>query len=369
MILQFVALIVTATIIAFTYSWKLTLVTSSVIVFVILVYGSTVPITIKMQKEVEHADAKASSIAGEVLGSMRMIVACGAESRVAKKYSGWIQESQKRGLKMSPMMGVQFSPLFFAVYATMALCFWFGFKLYAERDIDSVGDILIVLMSVMMLAFAISSTAGPIIAVSKAAAAATDFLAIIDAPKPSTSGITAPEVSATEDIEFDSVTFAYPSRPHIKVLDDLSIQVESGKITAIVGASGSGKSTIVGLLERWYELDSRDRCIIHESAMKDEKTEKMKGKDGSFDATADHSSTSPTPVSLSGSIRVGGHSLDIIGLKWWRSQIGLVQQEPFIFNGMSCLDPILNFISNDAVLVSTCSCVVQIPYTKTSSSV
>lgn len=75
-----------------------------------LVYGTVVPIIIKMQKEMEHADEKASSIAGEVLASIRMIVACGAEGRVAKKYSGWIEESQKRGLKMSPMMGVQFAP-------------------------------------------------------------------------------------------------------------------------------------------------------------------------------------------------------------------------------------------------------------------
>ncbi len=110
MILQFTALMISAVIIAFTYSWSLTLVTSSVLVFIGLVYGTIVPIIIKMQKEMEHADGKASSIAGEVLGSIRMIVACGAEGRIAKKYSGWIQESQRRGLKMAPMIGVQFAP-------------------------------------------------------------------------------------------------------------------------------------------------------------------------------------------------------------------------------------------------------------------
>ncbi|EKD15485.1 ABC transporter transmembrane region [Drepanopeziza brunnea f. sp. 'multigermtubi' MB_m1] len=328
MILQFTALMFTAVIVAFTYSWKLTLVTSSVIVFIALVYGSVVPVTIKMQKEVEHADQKASSIAGEVLGSIRMIVACGAETRVAKKYSGWIQESQRRGVKMSPMMGVQFAPLFFAIYATMALCFWFGFKLYSEGGIGSIGDILIVLMSVMMLAFAISSTAAPIIALSKAASAATDFFAVIDAPKPSARGLTAPEVSAAEDILFDSVTFAYPSRPHVKVLDDLNLQFESGKITAIVGASGSGKSTIVCLLERWYELDGEDRYVLPESVIKDEKTDQEREKE----TNAESPSVLAVPIKLNGSIRVGGHRLETVGLKWWRTQIGLVQQEPFIFN-------------------------------------
>lgn len=105
---------VAAIIVAFTYSWLLTLVTSSLLVFIGIVYGITIPIVVKQTKEVEHADEKASSIAGEVLGSIRMIVACGAEGRIALKYAGWIQESLRRGLKLSPMIGLQFAPCKFA---------------------------------------------------------------------------------------------------------------------------------------------------------------------------------------------------------------------------------------------------------------
>lgn len=72
--------------------------------------GTVIPIVMKMSKNIEHADEKASGIAGEVLGSIRMIVACGSENRTAKKYSGWVEESRKRTLKMSPWVGVQFSP-------------------------------------------------------------------------------------------------------------------------------------------------------------------------------------------------------------------------------------------------------------------
>ena len=175
---QFTALTVAAIVVAFRFSWALTLVTSSGIVFVGIVYGSIIPVMIKMQKEVEHADGKASSIAGEVLGSIRMIVACGAEERIAGQYSGWVEESRRRGLRMSPLTGAQYAPLFFCVYATMALCFWFGFKLYLEHHIDSVGTIVIVLTSVMMMTFSIGQTAAPIVAASKAAGAAADFFAI-----------------------------------------------------------------------------------------------------------------------------------------------------------------------------------------------
>ncbi|KAF7928453.1 uncharacterized protein EAE98_005509 [Botrytis deweyae] len=328
-ILQYLAMLITAIVIAFTYSWALTLVTSSVLLFVALVYGTVIPIVMKMSKNIEHADEKASGVAGEVLGSIRMIVACGSEDRTAKKYSGWVEESRKRTLKMSPWVGVQFSPLMFAIYATMALCFWFGFRLFSEGHLENVGTILIVLMSVVMVAMAVSQTAAPIMAAGKAATAATDFFAVIDTPRPDNSGLKEPEVSAREDITLNSVTFAYPSRPHVKVLDDLSMRFESGKITAIVGASGSGKSTIVGLLERWYNLEEQ-RIVIPPSAMKDEKKDKKKEEEErpntpEYDEKQD-------PVALSGIIACGNNDLRSLDLRWWRTQIGLVQQEPFIFN-------------------------------------
>lgn len=158
---------------------------------------------------------------------------------------------------------------------------------------------------------------------TKAQGAASDFFAIIDAPKPTIAGLRDPDVSAQSDIVFDSVTFAYPSRPHVKVLDDCNLRFEAGKITAIVGASGSGKSTIVGLLERWYDLNPV-LLQIPESAVKDDKKKEEK-KLPEIEETK-------TLIDLTGSLLLGKENLDNLDLKWWRSQIGLVQQEPFIFN-------------------------------------
>ena len=178
-------------------------------------------------------------------------------------------------------------------------------------------------MSVTILAASLGQASAPIIAISKATSAAGDFFAIIDAPKPSTDGLKHPEASAQEDISFESVDFAYPSRPHVKILDELSVKFDCGKITAIVGASGSGKSTIVGLLERWYGLD-HETIIIPKAISDVPQTEK--------DATTEAPQENGDPVVLGGSIKVGSHAISDLDLKWWRSQIGLVQQEPFIFN-------------------------------------
>lgn len=90
------------------------------------------------------------------------------------------------------------------------------------------------------------------------------------------------------DIEFKEVTFSYPSRPDVQILQDFSLKVKAGRTVAIVGGSGSGKSTVISLLERFYD---------------------------------------PT----NGDILVDGHKTKKLQLKWLRSQMGLVNQEPVLF--------------------------------------
>ncbi len=107
----------------------------------------------------------------------------------------------------------------------------------------------------MMMTTSIGGITAPLSAAAQAAGAASIFYTIIDAPQPNTSGLKEPDVSAAEDIVLEHVNFAYPTRPDLKVLDDVSLRFPAGKMTAIVGPYGSGKSTIVSLIERWYELD------------------------------------------------------------------------------------------------------------------
>lgn len=116
----------------------------------------------------------------------------------------------------------------------------------------------------MTIVMSIGGIAAPITAAAQAAGAAGILFSIIDAPQPKTNGVKAPKVSSREDIVLENVNFAYPLRHDVKVLDNLSVRFPAGKLTAIVGASGSGKSTIVGLIERWYELDGNltDNAIV-----------------------------------------------------------------------------------------------------------
>lgn len=95
-------------------------------------------------------------------------------------------------------------------------------------------------------------------AIANASSAASELLSVID--KPSLLDPLAPEgkkpPSCRGNIEFQGLEFAYPSRPQVRVLKNLTLSVPAGKTTALVGPSGCGKSTLIGLVERWYQPNS-----------------------------------------------------------------------------------------------------------------
>lgn len=341
---EYGATIVAAIVVAFTYSWRLTLVTASCVLFIGLSVGTFLPFIIKGTSRHTKAETKAGAVATESFTAIRMIYACGAQGKMVERYDNHVREAKKHGLYTVPFMAVQFSLIFFGLYAGFALCFWYGTKAYAAGQVDGVGTLIIVLMSVFLMAMSLERMSTPLIAASKAIVAAATFFAVIDAPKPATGHLKDPDVNADGDIVFEDVTFAYPGRPSTKVLDNLNLTIQAGKVTAIVGPSGSGKSTIVGLLEKWYSL--HEQVIIQTAIGKDPKKKKKKSRQGRKNGPPDlevdeeededgamikETDTGP-PVQLKGRIVASGHNLDDIHVKWWRSQIGLVQQEPFLFS-------------------------------------
>ncbi|KAF5627283.1 multidrug resistance [Fusarium tjaetaba] len=330
---EYNATMIASIIVAFIYSWQLSLVTFTAVVFITFSVSLVLPYITKGQTNQTKSEALAMSVASEAMSGIRMIVAYGAESRIGSKYGRFVDEAKKHAQFAGPFIALQYGLVFFSSYAAFGLAFWYGTRLLLDDKINQLGAIIVVLFSVMMIVTAMERVSTPLLAVSKATVAACEFFTVIDAPRPEPGHLTDPDVSATADILLEDVTFAYPSRPHVKILDSLNLRIETGKVTAIVGPSGSGKSTIVGLVERWYSL--KDQYVISKPVEKpvDKKKDGDKEEDEQelqeLSFTGDE--TGP-PVELRGRISTSDHSLDDINVKWWRSQIGLVQQEPFLFN-------------------------------------
>lgn len=346
---EFLSTAIGAIVVAFVYSWSLALVSFSVILFIMLTFAVLLPLIVKGVSRTTRAEGKATAVASEAISSMRMIAACGAEKRTHEKYLFWSNEARRLGQKLSPLVALQFALVFFAMYAVFGLAFWYGIKSFLEGRLDGVGPIVIVLMSCMLVVMSLERISTPALAMGKATVAACQFFTVIDAPAPAKGKLKEPEVSATNDITFENVTFAYPGRPHAKVLDDLNLTIEAGKLTAIVGPSGSGKSTIVGLIQRWYSLNHQytiERALSQEELEKRKKRKKKEKKRAKKGITAPEDDSSDEdepqqneeednagpPVELKGSILSGKTPIDEVEATWWRTQIGLVQQEPFLFN-------------------------------------
>ncbi|KAK2022949.1 ABC transporter [Colletotrichum zoysiae] len=322
--LQFNGTIWAALVIAFIWSWDLTLVTSSLILYILIVLGVIMPIIVKGETATSEADAQGTAIASEALGGIRLVMACGAQNHIISRYEGWVQEAMRRAQRTAPVVAIQFGLIFFGVFGAFGLAFWYGTQRYIAGALNDAGVVVVVLMSVMMILTSLERISTPIIAVSKAMVAACELFTVIDAPL-SPAGTLKPEIDS-EDIVFEDVTFEYPSRAGVKVLNSLNFRIQPGQNIALVGPSGSGKSTIVGLLERWYSLREQHALprVVEDSASEKPHNETVE--------CVNEELKSLIMPNLSGTISVGGVNIEDLDLKWWRAQVGLVQQEPFLFN-------------------------------------
>ncbi|RPA77067.1 ABC multidrug transporter [Ascobolus immersus RN42] len=305
---QGIASVITAYIVAFTKSWELTLVTSTILPAAFLVYGITVPIDIKKNALILASYGKAATLAQEVLSSMRTVKAFNAEPKLLRKYQTHLEDAKRRGLAKAPLMAIQFAAFHGIMWAGCALCFWHGSRMLEAGRLKDVGEIMTVFLAVVVGITSVMGVVPAVTAITAAAGAArgvwevVDREAVIDATSEEGAKL-AGEWKGR--VAFENVSFGYPgTREDVKILKGLDLEFEEGKTTAIVGPSGSGKSTIVALMERWYDPDS----------------------------TADAEGDEKKVSAEQGRILVDETPLTALNLKWWRQQIGLVQQEPFLFN-------------------------------------
>jgi ATP-binding cassette subfamily B (MDR/TAP) protein 1 len=282
----------TALVVGFVKSWRLSFVLLSVAFAVMFVMGGFSAFIVRYNKRSLEAYAPGTALAEEVLTSMRTVTAFNGQTKLAKRFEDCLLSTMRWGFRVKISVGCMIASMMFVTYLEYGLGFWEGSRLLVAGH-GALADTLTVLLAMLMGAVSIAHAAPHIQAFAGGVAAAANIFKIIDRPLPENedndSSSKVPH-SIQGTLEFRALKHVYPSRPEVTVLEDFNLVVPAGKVTALVGASGSGKSTIVGLIERFY-----------------------------------------TPIG--GQILLDNHDIQKLDLKWLRRQISIVSQEPVLFDG------------------------------------
>ncbi|KAB0792584.1 hypothetical protein PPYR_14543 [Photinus pyralis] len=297
MFLTFQVTFVASVILALVKGWELALICLTSLPITMISIGIVAVLTGKLAVKEMDAYGAAGAIAEEVLTAIRTVVAFGGQEKEIARYSNRLTFARNNNIKRSLLSGIGFGLLWFFIYASYALAFWYGIKLILEEKslspqerVYDPGNMVTVFFAVMQgsVNFGMSSPYIEQFGISKGAAtkifAVIDSAPVINAAK--NVGLKPKEVKG--DISFRKVHFEYPSRKGVKVLKGIDIEIKSGETVALVGSSGCGKSTCIQLFQRLYD---------------------------------------PT----SGEVFLDGKKLGNLDLTWLRSQIGVVGQEPVLF--------------------------------------
>ncbi|XP_060672571.1 ABC transporter B family member 9 [Ziziphus jujuba] len=276
-------------IIAFIKGWLLALVLLSCIPCIALAGGMMATRIAKMASRGQLAYADAGNVVEQTVGSIRTVASFTGEKQAIDKYNEKLEVAYKVSTKQGLVSGLGMGSVLVIVFGTHALAVWYGSKLIIEKGYNG-GTVINVIFAIMTGGMSLGQTSPSLNAFSSGQAAAYKmFETIKRKPKIDayeTGGIVLEDIKG--DIELKDIYFRYPARPDVQIFAGFSLHVPSGKTAALVGQSGSGKSTVISLLERFYDPDS-------------------------------------------GEVLIDGVDMRKFQLKWIREKIGLVSQEPILF--------------------------------------
>lgn len=261
------------------------LLTFPVLIVLAMIFGKGIR---KMSAKTQDRLAETNTIVEEALQSIAVVKAFTNEALEIFRYKKSLNEVVKIALRTSRYRGLFISFVVFTLFGAIVAVGWYGASLVQQGEMD--GKVLF--SFIIYTAFIGGSIAGLgdiYSQLQKAVGASDRLLQILDQPD---------EQELTDDqrlhlsgeIVFDHVSFAYPTRPDFPVLKELDFKIKSGEKIALVGKSGSGKSTIINLLSRFYPVTE-------------------------------------------GKVSVDGNDIQSYHLTGYRHNIGIVPQEVILFGG------------------------------------
>ncbi|KAL5717922.1 ABC-type xenobiotic transporter [Ranunculus cassubicifolius] len=283
-----ITMFITAQIGAAYLCWRLAIVgipALSMLIIPGLVYGK---LLMGIGQKIYKSYAVAGGIAEQALSSIRVVFSYVGETRTVESFSAALQPSLNLGIKQGLLKGLAIGSigLSFLVWALQA---WYGSILVTEKG-QIGGDVFTAGVCIIYGGLALGSSLINLRYFSEASIAASGIFEMIEhVPTIDSNDHQGVTISSVEgELKFEDVDFAYPSRPEHVILTKFNLNVMAGQTLGLVGRSGSGKSTVISLIERFYNP-------------------------------------------IKGNISLDGISIKTLNLKWFRSQMSLVSQEPVLF--------------------------------------
>ncbi|PIA30043.1 hypothetical protein AQUCO_05700032v1 [Aquilegia coerulea] len=276
--------------IAFLKGWFLALVLVCCIPFLIAASRNLTIFISKLVSPEQIPYDEAENIVKQTIRAIRKVASFTGEKETIEKYNRSIAIAYASAVKQDLASGFGIGAVLLVLYSSYGLAVWFASKLIIEKGYNG-GQVVTVIFAIIACRMSLADALSCCNSIDAGQAAANKMIQTIKR-KPlidsnDTNGIVPQEIKG--EIELKDVYFSYPARPDLQIFSGFSLIVRSGKTAALVGQSGSGKSTVVSLIERFY--DPHD-----------------------------------------GEILIDGINLKNLQLKWIREKIGLVSQEPILFS-------------------------------------
>ncbi|KAL4336298.1 hypothetical protein GQ457_07G002120 [Hibiscus cannabinus] len=291
LLLQTISGVTLACVMGLFIAWRLAVVMIVVQPLIILCLYTKKVLLKSMSRKAIKAQQDSSKLAADAVSNHRTVTAFTSQDRILKMLEKAHEHPRKENVRQSWFAGLGFGSAQLLNLFIMAFKFWYGGKLISQGYITPkalIETFLILLSTGSMIAEAASMTSDLV----KSTEVVASVFAILDhrtriEPNDS-NGYLAEKITGC--VEIHDIDFAYPARPNVVILKDFSFIIEAGRSTALVGQSGSGKSTIISLIERFYDP-------------------------------------------LKGVVKIDGRDIRSHNLRTLRKHIALVSQEPTLFAG------------------------------------
>ncbi|TQD70681.1 hypothetical protein C1H46_043776 [Malus baccata] len=288
-VIQLIATFIGGFVIAFVKGWLLALVMLSSIAPLVLA-GAVVAILVsKLATRGQAAYSVAATVVEQTIVSIRTVASFTGEKQAISNYNNSLIDAYNSAVLEGLASGCGNGLVMLIMMCSYALAIWFGGKMILERGYTG-GEVISVLFAVLTGSLSLGNASPCMSAIAAGQAAAYKMFETInrkpDIDAYDTNGQQLQDIRGK--IELRDVYFSYPARPDEQIFHGFSLSIPSGETAALVGESGSGNSTVISLIERFYDPQA-------------------------------------------GEVLIDGINLKEFQLKWIRQKIGLVSQEPVLF--------------------------------------